>query len=115
MRCLADNSLGQAAKVLLPLGVLGTGLMRPGHCLSGDICNHADHLISEAGRVSGCKCIMPRPATSSQGGGMLIEPHDGGEPPIHVLEGKGKRRPCLPFPRLGTGMFRGPGPSEFCL
>ena len=37
MRHLADNSLGQAAKVLLHLGVPGTGLTRPGCCLSGDI------------------------------------------------------------------------------
>ena len=37
MRHPADKSLRQAAKVLLPPGVPGTGLTRPGHCLAGDI------------------------------------------------------------------------------
>ena len=44
---------------------------------------------------------------------MLIKPHDRGEPPLSILEGKGKHRPHLPFPRLGTRMFWGSGLSEF--
>ena len=38
---------------------------------------------------------------------MHVEPQDGGEPPLHVLEGKGKHRSCLLFPRLGPGCFVG--------
>ena len=45
---------------------------------------------------------------------MLIKPHDRGEPPLSILEGKGKCWTFLPSPRLGTGMFWGSGLSEFC-
>ena len=44
---------------------------------------------------------------------MLIKPHDGGEPPLRVLEGKGKCQTCLPSPQLGTGTFGGSGLLEF--
>ena len=123
MRCLADMSLRQAAKVLLPLGVPGTGLTRPGYCLSGGICNHADHLVSEAPHVlrQSLRIQMHYASTSyiiarwQLLPRMLIKPHNEGEPPIHVLEGKGKCWPCLPFLRLGTGTFCRPDPSEFCL
>ena len=46
---------------------------------------------------------------------ILVEFLNGGEPPRLVQKGKGKSWPCLPFPGLGTGAFRGPGPLELSL
>ena len=74
MRCLADNSLGQAAKVLLPLGVPGTGLTRPRHCLSGDIlqsCRPPEFQGASPPEAASqdANDYMPQPAISSRGSG----------------------------------------------
>ena len=85
--------------------------------------DHADHLVSEspcvprqnlriqmsygsASHIISRWQLLPR---------ILIKPLNGGESPLHILEGKGKRRPHLPSPWLGTGVLQGPGPSKFCL
>ena len=85
--------------------------------------NHADHLIPKVPGLlrQHLRMQVHYPSTSYIIARqwlfpcMLIEPQDRSKPPLCVLEGKGKRWPCLPFPRLGPGMFCGPGPSEFCL
>ena len=85
--------------------------------------DHADHLVSESPciprqnlrmQMSYCSAshIIPRWWLFPR---ILVEPLDGGKSPLCVLEGKGKRWPHLPSPRLGTGVLQGPGPSKFCL
>ena len=86
-------------------------------------CNHADHLIPKVpGILRQClQMQMHYPSASYIVARcqllphVLIEPQDGGEPPLYVLEGEGKCQSCLPFPRLGPVMFCGPILSEFCL
>ena len=85
-------------------------------------CNHADHLVSEVPSIPRQHVRMQVPYCFPSHTiprwrllpCMLIKPHDGGKPPLSVLEGKGKRWPNLPSPRLGTGMFRDSGLSELC-
>ena len=74
MRHWTHTSLWQAAKVLLPAGSTGDrvvetlallvrwylAIMQTTWFLS---------LLASRGRISGCKCLMARPATSSRGGG----------------------------------------------
>ena len=46
------------------------------------------------------------------GGSMLIQPCDGGEPPLTVLEGEGELGCWLTPPRLGVGAFSWPAPLK---
>ena len=85
-------------------------------------CNHADHLVPKAPSIVRQNLRMQMPDgfpchTTPRWWllpPMLRKPHDGGEPPLSILEGKGKCQPHLPSPQLGTGMFQVSGLSEFC-
>ena len=68
--------------------------------------DHADHLVSESPCVprqnlrmqmsyGSASHIIPRWQLLPR---ILVKPLDGGESPLCVLEGKGKRRPHLPSP-----------------
>ena len=86
-------------------------------------CNHAAHLVLEFPCIprqdlrvqmhyGSTSHIIPRGWLLPS---VLVEFFNGGEPPCLIQKGKGKSWPCLPFPGLGTGAFRGPGPLELGL
>ena len=86
-------------------------------------CNQAAHLVSEFPCIlrqdlrvqmhyGSTSHIIPRGRLLPS---VLVEFLNGGEPPCLIQKGKGKSRPCLPFPGLGTGAFRGPGLLELGL
>ena len=112
------TSLWQAAKVLLPPGVQGQGCRDSGTAHKVVFRNHADHLVSESPCIprqnlrmqmsyGSAIHIIPRWRLLPR---MLVKPRDGGESPLHVLEGKGKCRPHLPISLIGNGGVSGAWP-----
>ena len=99
------------------------GLRDSGMACEVIFCNHAAHLVSEFSCIprqdlrvqmhyGSTSHIIPRGRLLP---GILVEFLNGGKPPCLIQKGKGKSWPCLPFPGLGTGAFRGPGPLELGL